>query len=249
VDELEIQGKKYISSKRASELTGYAKDYVGQLARAGKVPGTRVGRAWYVDEATILSLAGPTNATQSDFSGSQADTMYSIHALNHKRGQSAFGTWSSVSYFEDSDPLMPPLFTIAESQVRTEKTSKTLVFPGIMRGTPVDGVVRFSNNPVAISPLPKSESRLGYVFGTLVLIAIVLVLVGSFNSSQWAFDASSSLAAVQNSSTGNAFGDYFSSLSTQGADLINDFLGQILSSFWSFFNSGLIFILRLLHLG
>lgn len=55
MDELEIQGKKYISSKRAAELTGYAKDYVGQLARAGKIPGTRVGRAWYVEEVALTS--------------------------------------------------------------------------------------------------------------------------------------------------------------------------------------------------
>lgn len=58
MDELEIKGRKYISSKRASELTGYAKDYIGQLARAGKIPGTRVGRAWYVEEKTLLSLTG-----------------------------------------------------------------------------------------------------------------------------------------------------------------------------------------------
>jgi excisionase family DNA binding protein len=59
VDELEIQGKKYISSKRAAKLTGYAKDYIGQLARAGKIAGTRVGRAWYVDESALLNHAGP----------------------------------------------------------------------------------------------------------------------------------------------------------------------------------------------
>ncbi len=54
MDELEIQGKKYISSKRAAQLTGYAKDYVGQLARSGKIPGMRMGRAWFVEEAALL---------------------------------------------------------------------------------------------------------------------------------------------------------------------------------------------------
>ena len=32
-DEMQIEGKPYISSKRASELSGYAQDYIGQLAR------------------------------------------------------------------------------------------------------------------------------------------------------------------------------------------------------------------------
>ena len=57
MDELDIKGNKYISSKRASELTGYAKDYIGQLARAGKINGTRMGRAWYVEEASLLAHA------------------------------------------------------------------------------------------------------------------------------------------------------------------------------------------------
>lgn len=266
MDELEIQGKKYISSKRASELTGYAKDYVGQLARAGKVPGTRVGRAWYVDEASILGLAGPTNVHQSDFTHSPAGTVYSIHALNQKKSQSAFGTWSSVSYLEDLDPLIPPLITIAEPAVHAEKTSKTLVFPGIVRETPAkiirrqyvnistDGIVlskrpTISTSSVTTSSLSTSVRPLGYVFGILALITTLLVFVGSFNSREWAFEASSTIATVQNSNTGSVFGGYFSDLSTRGAALINDFLGQIFSSFWSFFSSGLIFILHLLHLG
>lgn len=46
--ELVIEGVNYISSKRASEITGYSQDYVGQLARAGKIIGRRVGGLWYV---------------------------------------------------------------------------------------------------------------------------------------------------------------------------------------------------------
>ncbi len=46
--ELTIEGVEYISSKRASEITGYSQDYVGQLARAGKILGKRVGGLWYV---------------------------------------------------------------------------------------------------------------------------------------------------------------------------------------------------------
>ena len=53
MDELVIEGKKLISSKRAAELTGYARDYVGQLVRMGRVSGRRVGRAWYVDEEEL----------------------------------------------------------------------------------------------------------------------------------------------------------------------------------------------------
>ncbi len=53
MEELIIEGKTYISSKRAAEITGYAKDYVGQLCREGRVKARLVGRSWYVLEDSI----------------------------------------------------------------------------------------------------------------------------------------------------------------------------------------------------
>lgn len=53
MDELTIDDKIYISSKRAAEITGYAKDYVGQLCREGRVEARLVGRSWYVLESSI----------------------------------------------------------------------------------------------------------------------------------------------------------------------------------------------------
>jgi excisionase family DNA binding protein len=48
-----IDGEEYISSNRAAKLVGYTKDYVGQLARAGKIKAKRVGRSWYIAESSI----------------------------------------------------------------------------------------------------------------------------------------------------------------------------------------------------
>ena len=53
MDEILIEEKKYVSSKQAAKLTGYAKDYIGQLCREGRVPARLVGRSWYVLEAAI----------------------------------------------------------------------------------------------------------------------------------------------------------------------------------------------------
>lgn len=53
MDELTIGDKIYISSKKAALITGYAKDYVGQLCREGHVEATMVGRSWYVLESSI----------------------------------------------------------------------------------------------------------------------------------------------------------------------------------------------------
>jgi hypothetical protein len=53
MNELTLDGKVYVSSKRAAEITGYAKDYVGQLCREGHVEARLVGRNWYVLESSI----------------------------------------------------------------------------------------------------------------------------------------------------------------------------------------------------
>ena len=53
MDELLIEEKRYVSSKRAAKVTGYAKDYIGQLCREGRVPARLVGRNWYVLESAI----------------------------------------------------------------------------------------------------------------------------------------------------------------------------------------------------
>jgi len=53
MDELEISGKRYISAGRAAKENRYHSDYIGQLLRANKVRGQKVGRAWYVDEESL----------------------------------------------------------------------------------------------------------------------------------------------------------------------------------------------------
>lgn len=53
MDEITIGDKVYVSSKRAAQITGYAKDYVGQLCREGRVEARLVGRNWYVLDSAL----------------------------------------------------------------------------------------------------------------------------------------------------------------------------------------------------
>ena len=54
-DSVLLEGKIYISSRRAAEISHYTTDYVGQLCRSGKVDCRIVGRAWFVTEESILA--------------------------------------------------------------------------------------------------------------------------------------------------------------------------------------------------
>ncbi len=52
--DLFFENKKYIPAKDASRLTGYSKDYIGQLCRGGKVLSKKIGATWYVGEESLL---------------------------------------------------------------------------------------------------------------------------------------------------------------------------------------------------
>lgn len=58
MDELEIAGKQYISTRRAGREHGYHSDYIGQLIRGKKVQGQKVGRSWYVDAESLAVYLG-----------------------------------------------------------------------------------------------------------------------------------------------------------------------------------------------
>ncbi len=64
MDELEISGKRHISTRRAAREHGYHSDYMGQLIRSKKVAGQKVGRSWYIDEESLNAYLGkaPTPA-------------------------------------------------------------------------------------------------------------------------------------------------------------------------------------------
>jgi hypothetical protein len=69
-DELHLNGKTYVSSKRAAELSGYARDYIGQLSRGGHIQAERVGGLWYVDMESLQSYESSTDASKHDAAGS-----------------------------------------------------------------------------------------------------------------------------------------------------------------------------------
>ena len=52
-DEIIIDEHEYISSKRASQLSEYTQDYIGQLSRGGQIKARRVGGHWYVSKESL----------------------------------------------------------------------------------------------------------------------------------------------------------------------------------------------------
>lgn len=62
----------YISLKKASEISGYHYDYLGQLIRKGKIEGKRIGRNWFVPENEVKKLfSAPSSKILSSVSKSK----------------------------------------------------------------------------------------------------------------------------------------------------------------------------------
>ncbi len=57
-DEIVIDGEQFVSSKRASEISGYKQDYIGQLSRAGQILARRVGGLWYISSDSLKEYMG-----------------------------------------------------------------------------------------------------------------------------------------------------------------------------------------------
>lgn len=96
MDEILIGEKKYVSSKRAAKMTGYAKDYIGQLCREGRVPARLVGRSWYVLESAI----------QDHRFGDQKNEQEK-QAINESPSPVVLPAWESPRYENDSAEILP----------------------------------------------------------------------------------------------------------------------------------------------
>lgn len=132
MDELVIEDKKYISSKRAASITGYAKDYVGQLCREGYVDARRVGRNWYVLESAIKDHrfgAGTLEDTQSS-----GEMVENNNPMPH--------TWDSPRYEAVTDDQFPGL-----NLLRPEPVPERLVIDEELGNTGTVPLVEQSPEP------------------------------------------------------------------------------------------------------
>jgi hypothetical protein len=110
MDEILIEEKKYVSSKRAAKMTGYAKDYIGQLCREGRVPARLIGRSWYVLEAAIQDHRFGNEGVESE-KNVKDDT---------PKKQAFSSTWESPRYEASSEELLPSINRLKDENENQE---------------------------------------------------------------------------------------------------------------------------------
>lgn len=130
---ISFDGKDYVSAARAAEITGYHQDYVGQLARGGKILSRQVGNRWYVDREGILAHKEEKDdllgAVQADSVGIKplppAETSY----------ERKIDSWEPLNYETDSGALMPRLSIRENFAEAQEEVEEEVVVP--VKNTPV----------------------------------------------------------------------------------------------------------------
>lgn len=117
-DLVSINEREFISVKRASEITKYSKDYVGQLCREGKVAARMIGRTWFIDHESILNYKKTTDDQFFANYGKQKEIQQfendnSIHSSSTPKpansSSKGLNTSDLASYQSDLRPLMPVL--------------------------------------------------------------------------------------------------------------------------------------------
>lgn len=157
MDEMVVAQSKYISSKRASRVSGYAQDYIGQMVRMGKLPATKVGRSWFVDESALLALVSDSKRLESP-SKELADLSTKVtrsYKSTVTAGIQYPSTWSPVIYQTDESPLYP--------NSDSRDVALSIAGVGLPNGTEKVGVRRVSSG-ISASPrlaprnMPNSET-------------------------------------------------------------------------------------------
>ena len=103
-----FDGRDYISANRVSKITGYNQDYVGQLARSGKVLSRQVGKRWYIDRDAILTHKKEKDdllaAVQSEAVGIKTIRQDKNHESAEKVRENDI---SVFKYLKDEGDLLP----------------------------------------------------------------------------------------------------------------------------------------------
>lgn len=136
MDELQISGKRYISSRRVAKENGYHTDYIGQLIRGGKLKGQKVGRAWYVEADSFANFLGEEPSVvateQSSDSGyevaSAQSSDFGYEVAPAQSTDSGYANSSADELAEVASPSLgkPPASVIEPTLISTPTSSQTL---------------------------------------------------------------------------------------------------------------------------
>ncbi|MEI6843622.1 MAG: hypothetical protein WCK48_03930, partial [bacterium] len=227
--DLFFENKKYILVKNASALTGYSKDYIGQLSRSGKIDSRRIGRAWYVCEESLLKYKN--SPTDYDFT------------KNFAGKNEEMQTPVSQEVFVATNEIIPVSIIPKETVSDTKKENKEIVkkfnlpFP-----------VKKVHEKVFDSQFSLTKKLLPFAIGLFMTIGLFSLKDGLLAFADTISQVSNTVSALNNTvkfSTQFALTQISDSISKtpnsiySNFDDVSSFYSEKLSSFYTNFGSSI----------
>ena len=175
-----FDGSDYISSIRASEITGYHADYVGQLAREGKILSRQIGNRWFVDRAGIEAhkeekdaLLAAVQANSVGLPGRHRDREVKIDKIQKEK--------PLFNYVSDTNPLMPE-FRInhkKEESIEAANEEETSIAIRVMNTKKRTGITQRKGEAPKYH-IKRRIPRISLFLGSIgvVILAITAVAIG-----------------------------------------------------------------------
>lgn len=152
-----LDGRDYISASRAASITGYNQDYIGQLARGGKILSRQIGNRWYVEREALLAHK---NQKDSLLASVQAESVGLVRTHNEMSVPAASQKSEDVelmSYFKEDKPLMPSTSPSAGPKAGYEYSSPFHASIEDPRGEDVSYMPAEHRIPIRVTPAHVSS--------------------------------------------------------------------------------------------
>lgn len=175
--EIILEGKKFLSLKKSTELSNYHSDYLGRLARSGKLEGRLVGLKWFIEEKALNKFIAAKNilpARQQGGSDSRPEII-TARQINDSWDRELFGNAPkqnrfSLYYYKYATYAVSGIFLIAVlvyatpfvsdvsrqvGKIAESSTSRILGFYQSAKGSALSGVAQLSLPSLPEISLPR----------------------------------------------------------------------------------------------
>ncbi len=189
---ISLDGKDYVSAVRAAEITGYHQDYVGQLAREGKVLSRQVGNRWYVERAGILEHKKEKDAllaaVQAEAVGISRPAIMSTAANPESLTNIKYnGAGPYLKYTTEEDDLLPiaPQKYVQQENINISQVAESAhthsvpirVLKASFANISTDALIQSAGTPRGQKMSQKKGIRLPLLLPGVVVVATIVIVL------------------------------------------------------------------------
>ncbi|MFA7309710.1 MAG: hypothetical protein WC050_02290 [Candidatus Paceibacterota bacterium] len=149
-----FDGKEYISASRAAKITSYNQDYIGQLARGGKINSRQIGNRWYVEREGLLKHKAEKDRLLASVQAESLGLRISKPAIPQQLASDADRA-PMLTYIREENPLMPALNKHDRDEISPIQPHRSDVTTPIERSIPIRVSRPMPNTPLA----PRATQR------------------------------------------------------------------------------------------